>query len=381
MENFALVDLSSKSQDIPLTQNEFTIGRGLDNCKVIADVSISRTHCIIKLVEGKWYLFDKSFNGTFLNGTKLNKSEDYKLSDGDIIIINDSIKFMFKKALPQENTTNKDLLEQNDLMNLVDSAALNVKILEAEFNKYGNPDKQNLVCPVNQESSTSTNYENLPNNLNSESTILKMSKSPVDQAGTTSKTDSEQPQQNFNVQEELQCSICTEMFVKAVTLSCSHTFCQYCIKQWQKNKVVCPICRARTTSSCRTLILDSFIERVIKDSSKEIQEHRRKLLEERETIAKAPVKTPAKRKPARRAAAEPVVISSDEDSSTDEEDEPDYVFDFENDYTYEEEWEGIDYVYEDYNGLPGEYYGGYGHCYACGQAGHWANGCPKRRRR
>lgn len=124
-------------------------------------------------------------------------------------------------------------------------------------------DKQNLVCPVNQESSTSTNYENLPNNLNSESTILKMSKSPVDQAGTTSKTDSEQPQQNFNVQEELQCSICTEMFVKAVTLSCSHTFCQYCIKQWQKNKVVCPICRARTTSSCRTLILDSFIERVM----------------------------------------------------------------------------------------------------------------------
>lgn len=48
---------------------------------------------------------------------------------------------MFKKALPQENTTNKDLLEQNDLMNLVDSAALNVKILEAEFNKYGNPGK------------------------------------------------------------------------------------------------------------------------------------------------------------------------------------------------------------------------------------------------
>lgn len=31
-----------------------------------------------------------------------------------------------------------------------------------------------------------------------------------------------------------------------------------------------------------------------------------------------------------------------------------------------------------YTGIPGAYYGGFGHCFHCGDQGHWANGCPNR---
>lgn len=59
-----------------------------------------------------------------------------------------------------------------------------------------------------------------------------------------------------------------------------------------------------------------------------------------------------------------IEISSDEDYSDDEEDD-EYM-----DYSDSDEAE--------YNGVPGVYYGGYGHCYSCGERGHWANGCPYR---
>ncbi|EFX73792.1 hypothetical protein DAPPUDRAFT_324999 [Daphnia pulex] len=58
---------------------------------------------------------------------------------------------------------------------------------------------------------------------------------------------------------ELRCGICSELMVSATTLlNCMHTFCQYCISQWQHfdaqrvtveggrltvETVGCPVCR------------------------------------------------------------------------------------------------------------------------------------------
>lgn len=36
------------------------------------------------------------------------------------------------------------------------------------------------------------------------------------------------------METELQCSICNELFIETTTLNCMHSYCQFCILQWQK---------------------------------------------------------------------------------------------------------------------------------------------------
>ena len=33
---------------------------------------------------------------------------------------------------------------------------------------------------------------------------------------------------------QLQCAVCNELFVEAVSINCGHTFCNFCIGQWRK---------------------------------------------------------------------------------------------------------------------------------------------------
>ncbi|CAH2233887.1 interaptin-like isoform X1 [Pararge aegeria] len=84
------------------------------------------------------------------------------------------------------------------------------------------------------------------------------------------------------MESELQCSICAELFVDATTLNCSHTFCKYCITTWMKKKRECPICRKDITSECRSLVLDSFIEKMVQNLTHEMKEKRKIMLKARE---------------------------------------------------------------------------------------------------
>ena len=53
-----------------------------------------------------------------------------------------------------------------------------------------------------------------------------------------------------------------------------------------KVKKICPNCRKNITSSVRSLVLDNYIDKVTKVLSKEMQEHREKLVEERKSKLK-----------------------------------------------------------------------------------------------
>ncbi|XP_051953968.1 E3 ubiquitin-protein ligase rnf8-like isoform X2 [Xyrauchen texanus] len=83
------------------------------------------------------------------------------------------------------------------------------------------------------------------------------------------------------LESELQCSICSELFIEAVTLSCAHSFCQHCIREWRRRKDKCPICWQTVLSQTRSLVLDNCIDRMVENLSADMRERRVALVTER----------------------------------------------------------------------------------------------------
>ncbi|XP_060259136.1 E3 ubiquitin-protein ligase RNF8 isoform X4 [Ovis aries] len=71
---------------------------------------------------------------------------------------------------------------------------------------------------------------------------------------------------------------------KAVTLNCAHSFCSYCINEWMKRKVECPICRKDIKSKTRSLVLDNCISKMVDNLNSEAKERRIVLIRERKGI-------------------------------------------------------------------------------------------------
>ncbi|KAK2496357.1 hypothetical protein MC885_006228 [Smutsia gigantea] len=86
---------------------------------------------------------------------------------------------------------------------------------------------------------------------------------------------------NDVLENELQCIICSEYFIEAVTLNCAHSFCSYCISEWMKRKIECPICRKDIKSKTHSLVLDNCINKMVDNLSSEVKERRIVLMKER----------------------------------------------------------------------------------------------------
>ncbi|KAG8512013.1 E3 ubiquitin-protein ligase RNF8 [Galemys pyrenaicus] len=89
---------------------------------------------------------------------------------------------------------------------------------------------------------------------------------------------------NDVLENELQCIICSEYFIEAVTLNCAHSFCSYCINEWMKRKIECPICRKDIKSKTHSLVLDNCINKMVDNLSSEVKERRIVLTRERKGV-------------------------------------------------------------------------------------------------
>ncbi|XP_059501698.1 E3 ubiquitin-protein ligase rnf8 [Stegostoma tigrinum] len=94
------------------------------------------------------------------------------------------------------------------------------------------------------------------------------------------------------LENELQCIICSEHFIEAVTLNCSHSFCCHCILEWRKRKEECPICRQTILSQTRSVVLDNCIERMLESLSEAMRARRLQLIKERKALKVKPLSVP-----------------------------------------------------------------------------------------
>lgn len=83
------------------------IGRGSENDLVIPSSAVSRKHAALALHEGRWYVQDRgSYNGTFLNGTRVNPSTPLPLRHADRIEIGgETILFSWPAQLQDPDAT------------------------------------------------------------------------------------------------------------------------------------------------------------------------------------------------------------------------------------------------------------------------------------
>ena len=47
----------------------------------------------------------------------------------------------------------------------------------------------------------------------------------------------------------LTCAICQSIYKNPTRISCAHTFCELCIKEWLKKNANCPMCRKKVSKN------------------------------------------------------------------------------------------------------------------------------------
>jgi predicted component of type VI protein secretion system len=84
-----------------------TIGRDARNDLTFASPSVSREHAAVSFRDGRWYVEDRgSFNGTFLNGTRVQPGTPLPLRHADRISIGaETVLFSWPAQLQDPDTT------------------------------------------------------------------------------------------------------------------------------------------------------------------------------------------------------------------------------------------------------------------------------------
>merc|ERR1712025_1530588 len=107
---------------------------------------------------------------------------------------------------------------------------------------------------------------------------------------------------------QLQCAVCSELYVEATSINCGHTFCNYCITEWMKKKANCPVCRTDIKQSTQCKVLDEYVDKVYdqfvgeggKVQRQSLKDERNKIKQENEAANAARAQERRDRRQARR---------------------------------------------------------------------------------
>lgn len=198
----------------------------------------------------------QSSNGTNVNKNITVKGKQHWLSNGDTIALSQNSEFQFHCPMLMDDISVFEIDDaiENSIVIVTDSdtpekALVEALVPNAETNEsLTTPpvDSAPIVIepePVDNKPATNNKSSNNGNNIQPTSSMDDM-------------------EVQSNVENELTCSICTELFIKANTLNCSHTFCQYCITIWRKSHKDCPLCRKSISVQLASVVIDNTIDRV-----------------------------------------------------------------------------------------------------------------------
>ena len=172
----------------------------------------------------------------------------------------------------------------------------------------------------------------------------------------------------MSLQEEMTCAICQELFVRAYTLPCAHSFCEWCITEWMNKNHYrdCPVCRAPISKEpVHSIAIDNAIRMLVARLGPEEKEMRDKS-EQQHKEALSKLNVPRSKYPkvffpiTPTTGHSPIVIVSDDEE----------ISAMELDLDSDPELDDSDIMIssdDSISGDEGEYYGGFGRCFKCGE--------------
>jgi hypothetical protein len=88
-------------------QDRLTVGRAPENDVTLVSSKVSREHAVITFESGRWFIEDRgSYNGTFVNGTRIGSGAPHPLHHADRIGIGpETILFSWPASVQDPETT------------------------------------------------------------------------------------------------------------------------------------------------------------------------------------------------------------------------------------------------------------------------------------
>lgn len=175
------------------------------------------------------------------------------------------------KELEERLVKEKAALEQ-----VISEKELQQMDLQIELTEYKNAVERLRDVEANERKLV-TNLEELRNLVERKEEELKQQQEVTKRAQETArKTVVEE------MEDEFSCIICHELFIRATTLACSHSFCEYCLFSWLKKRNSCPVCRCPVQAQpVHSLVLDNAIGKMVEAFDDDTKSRRQALLQER----------------------------------------------------------------------------------------------------
>jgi serine protease Do len=170
---WSLIDLPVAKPYATAIENDekesYSIGSATDNRIIISDPGnhVSRYHAILKLKwDGKYYIYDQSTNGIYVNGVKIKSKVDYPVSTTDKISLSNSYQLDWNRVPnvsipkatpyvptpPKVESGNNEGTAQNasKIWSYLVSAAIFVGLVYFGYSKYSNPTENQLQVQTAQ---------------------------------------------------------------------------------------------------------------------------------------------------------------------------------------------------------------------------------------